>query len=80
MRKTSHFHAGRCMYCVYIHDYVTVHVIQPVTPSKDFVSICVNGNRHCRCAAVYRKTSLLCHVPIEWCEVAVQELNNLNGS
>jgi hypothetical protein len=43
-----------CVYCdcVYIHDYVTVQVIQPVTPSKDFGSICVNGNCQCMFADV----------------------------
>jgi len=67
------------VYCVYIYDYVTVQVIQPVTPSKDFGSICVNGNCQYMCAAVYRKTDLLCHVPFERCEVTVKELNNVNG-
>jgi hypothetical protein len=53
--------------------------MQPVAPSKDFGSRCLNGNRHCLCAAVYRKTDLLCHVPVEWREVALKELNSFNG-
>jgi len=32
------------------------------------------------CAAVKRKTGLVCHVPMDRCDAAVKEVNNLNGS